>query len=617
MPRVKRSSIETIRQRVSLVDVAGAYTQLKKAGAQFRGLSPFGQEKTPSFFVHPEKNVFICYSSGNAGDLFRFVELKENLTFNEVVETLARRYNIPLEYEDDGTPPEKLSLRKELLSLHEWMGNYYHQLFLASDKTGSYAREYWTKGRHFPMELAEEFQIGFAPAQDRSVVEKVCRQSFSLEAIRNSGLFYLRDNETNPRNARPRFRGRLMIPIRDVQGRIVAFTARQTELTPKDDPSHDAKYINSPETPIFRKGDLLFNLDRARQHTEDSAPLIMVEGQLDCLRCWNAGIKNAIAPQGTAITEHQMTLIRRYTSQLLCVLDGDKAGQKAALRMLPMALQSGLEVNFIALPEGTDPDDLLRENRETWEVLASQPVSPMLFAVRALYPGDRGSPRDKAEALQSIFQILAACDSAVARDAYLEELVRETRIERHTLATDLQRYLDRQSSGAPQHSETSKTDPLSTPNGKLTSVEYQLLFILLNHAELAFKISEVLNPEWIKPETLEGRLLRRILAEFREGHELDTHDLDDLLENDEEKNYIYRILAEKFFYEDPIKEANCCLNSIFVNHLNQKKKEIEVALLNHTPNSPVSLQELHRQRIEIRRFRDKPPQLVHPSQIES
>lgn len=610
MPRVKRSCIENIRQRVSLVDVAGAYTQLKRAGAQYRGLSPFSHEKTPSFYVHPDKNVFTCYSSGNAGDLFRFVELKENLTFNEAVETLARRYNIPLEYEDDGSPPEQLSLRKELLNLHEWIGNYYHQVFLSSGATGNFAREYWTEKRRFPLQLAQDFQIGFAPTQENHLIEKICRQSFSLEAIRSSGLFYLRDNETNPRNARPRFRGRLMIPIRDVQGRIVAFTARQTDLTPKDDPTHDAKYVNSPETPIFRKGDILFNLDRARQSVEDHPHLVMVEGQLDCLRCWDAGIKNAIAPQGTAVTEHQLTLVRRYTNKLLCVLDGDRAGQKAALRLLPIALKSGLEVNFIVLPEGADPDELLLNRRDFWEKLITHPLSPIAFAIRALYPGEKGSPRDKAEALQSIFQILSACDSVVAREAYLEELVRETRIEHHILTTDFQRFLERQASGAPMEPMASLSADPSTSNGKLTTVEYQLLFILLNHAELAFKIAEVLNLEWINPETLEGRLLRRILAEFREGHELDTHDLDDLLENDEEKNYIYRILAEKFFYENPIREANRCLSKIFVNYLDQRKKEIEVALLNHSNNSPVSLQELYRQRIELRRLRRNPPQLV-------
>ena len=158
-----------------------------------------------------------------------------------------------------------------------------------------------------------------------------------------------------------RFRGRLMIPIRDHQGRISAFTARQLELTPQDDPSREAKYVNSPETPLFNKGALLFNMDRARMEVGPEVPFVMVEGQLDAIRCWSVGIKGVVAPQGTGITESQLRLIKRYEPRMLCLMDGDRAGMQAALRMLPIALAQGVETSFIPLNEGEDPDDFLKK----------------------------------------------------------------------------------------------------------------------------------------------------------------------------------------------------------------------------------------------------------------
>ncbi|GHC11233.1 DNA primase [Cerasicoccus arenae] len=361
MPRIARSCIETIRQQVSLVDVAGAYTQMKRAGAQWRGLSPFNTEKTPSFYVHPEKNVFHDYSSGNAGDLFRFVMLKENLGFNDAIEFIASRYNVPLEYDNDGAPPERASLRKELFTLHEVAVDYFHRAFFADHPEAEFIRQYWTEKRHFPIEVAREFKIGLAPSNGDGFVKYIVDKGFSMEALKACGLLYIFDNARDASRARARFRGRLMIPIRDIQGRVIAFTARQTDLTPDDDSSKEAKYVNSPETPIFYKSGVLFGLDHARQHIDESKAFVLVEGQLDCLRCFEQGVHTAVAPQGTAITEQQLGLLRKYTPKLEVLLDGDRAGQKGAMRMLPLALAAGLEVYFLPLPTGLDPDDLLRD----------------------------------------------------------------------------------------------------------------------------------------------------------------------------------------------------------------------------------------------------------------
>lgn len=607
MPRIKRSSIEDLRQRVSLVDVAGAYTQMKRAGSQFRGLSPFNPEKSPSFFIHPEKNVFKDYSSGNAGDLFRFIQLRENLNFHEAVETVAQRFGIQLEYEDDGMPPERMSLRKELFEVHEAATSYFHRCLLAERPEAEAMRQYWVEERGFPMELAEDFKVGFSPPKGDGFLQYISKKGFSIEALRESGLIYLRDHDKDLSRARARFRGRLMIPIRDVQGRVIAFTARVTDQTPKDDPSHEAKYINSPETPIFYKSHVLFGLERARTEIPEGGSLVMVEGQLDCLRCWQQGVRNAVAPQGTAITEHQMALVRRYTSKLECLLDGDSAGQKAALRTLPLALKAGLEVTFLVLPEGADPDDLLREGgSEALEKLRESNLSAMDYLARALLPNPGAATgRDKSEALERAFAIVRECESSIVREDYLNQLSRLIQVDQEAIRRDFKASANtKQSPSQPNQG----TEPQKTvSNEKLTSVEAELVSLALHHESIGEKISEIIDNEWIDTSTLPGAMLVRILAAHVEREWPGSDNIDALLDNDEERNFIYRLLSDEPAVEDLAGAVNQCLNLIFARYLGKQRKEIETAILNET--NTAKKQELFTKRSQLRAIQSTPPKI--------
>jgi len=605
MPRVKRSTIDTIRQQVSLVDVVGPYSNLKRAGSNYKGLSPFTQEKTPSFFVNPSKNVYTCFSSGNSGDIFHFVQQKENLTFYEAIEVLAKRYNIKIEYEDDGTPPEKASLRKELFEIHEIATEYYHQKLLEDTPEAQKMRSYWTEQRAFPLEVAVDYKIGLAPANDAGLIRTLIEKKCSPQAIKEAGLLYVRDYDRDLSNTRPRFRGRLMIPIRDVQGRVVAFTARQTELTPQDDASREAKYINSPETPIFVKSYILFNLERARLHLQDDNPLIFVEGQLDAIRCWHAGIKNAVAPQGTAVTDGQLSLARRYVAHIDCLLDGDNAGQKASMRILPIAFKAGLEVRFLQLPAGSDPDELLaKSGQQAIDDLRQQAMTSIQFAVHSLI-GDRPlNPRQKSEAIKQIFQCIQQTDSAIVKDAYLNELAQITKIERYTLDAD---FAKQKPLSAPQ--PTTEKKGQENFSDKLTSSEYVLLFIALNDEELASKIAEQLNPEWIKTNHTEGRLLARIMEEHRERLWEGINYCEHLFEDENERNYFYRVINEDFFYEEPVKEANINLKKIFLDYFNRERSKIDNQLLNTPKTDAATIRELHRKRKDIRILIQNPPRL--------
>lgn len=630
MPKIKRSSIEAIRQQINLVDVAGAYTQMKRAGSQWRGLSPFASEKTPSFFVHPEKNVFMDYSSGNAGDLFRFVELKENLNFQEAVEMLAGRYNITLEYEDDGTPPERVSLRKELLELHEEAADYYHRAFLADHEQAAAMREYWEKQRNFPLEHAKAFRIGFSPTSGEGLIRALQKKNFSLEAIRHSGLFYLRDTDRDLSRAKPRFRGRLMIPICDVQGRVVAFTARVTDLTPADDPTAQAKYVNSPETPIFSKSNLLFGLNHARKHISEGEAFLLVEGQLDALRCYQMGLNCAVAPQGTAITEAQMALLRRYTNKVEVLLDGDAAGQRAALRMLPIGLAAGLEVVFLPLPQGSDPDALLSEQgTAAVESLRAGRLSAMTFAVRTLLPEvSKASAQDKAAALERCFALLLKCDSSVVRADYLVELAYLARTERGALERDFhlyeqrhrdsERYAQGQQQADGGNSATVAHNPLSpfntgnaATNGKLTSVEEEILFALLHFPQLSRPTSEAIDNEWINTSTTAGNLLSRVLAHALEDTFEGLSHLEPIVENEEEKAYIYQLVGKFSELEDPIQFLNMCFKQLYQDFIRNERQKIAQERANNPSPTP---EQKNFQRTQILKLREltaqEPPHLL-------
>lgn len=647
MPKIKRSSIEAIRHQVNLVDVAGAYTQMKRAGSQWRGLSPFGAEKTPSFFVHPEKNVFMDYSSGNAGDLFRFVQLKENLNFHEAVEMLASRFNIPLEYEDDGMPPERASLRKELLELHEVVADYYHRAFLAEHEQAATLRQYWENDRKFPMELAKDFRIGIAPTSAEGLIKTLQKHNFSTEAVSASGLLYMRQSDRDYARGKPRFRGRLMIPICDVQGRVVAFTARVTSLTPEDDPTFQAKYVNSPETPIFSKSHLLFGLEHARKHITEGEPFILVEGQLDALRCYQVGVHCAVAPQGTAITEAQMTLLRRYTNKVEVLLDGDSAGQRAALRMLPLALKAGLAVSFLPLPQGSDPDQLLAlEGTKALPMLRKNALNAMTFAVRSLLPDVGGAtPQDKSSMLERCFSLLVQCDSAVVRSDYLLELAHLARTERGALERDFHLYEVRHAEK--QRFATQNTADGQQPNrdagdhypgagtalqegsnaagsgffttsgtgeatnGKLTSVEEEILFVLLHFPQLSRPAAETIDSEWINTESTAGNLLSRVLAHAREDVFEGLNYLDPILEKEDERDYIYQLVGRFSEPEDPIHSINVCLKQLFQEYIRNERQKIAQQRANN-PSPTAEQKEFQRQQIlKLRELtQQKPPHLL-------
>ena len=613
MPVIKPTCLRDLKVRVNIVDVVSRVATLRKAGSRFKGLCPFHNEKSPSFHVDPDKGFYKCFGCGKAGDVITFVRETEQLSFTEAIETLGKRFGVPIEYEEGSGGPsrEERSLRQEIFDIHETAAEHYHQVFKGASATGEWMRAYWTDKRRFTMELADEFKIGAAEPADSSLAAALLKKKYSEEALRQCGLFFVRDGAIlGLGSLKPRFRGRLMIPIRDHQGRVVAFTARQTDLTPQDDPAREAKYVNSPETPIFTKGNLLFNLDRARTNAGEGKPFVLVEGQLDALRSWSVGLKTAIAPQGTSITEGQLVLLRRYHTQVECFFDGDGAGQKAALRFLPMALKAGLEVRFLGGATDTkiDPDLLfLERGLAGYEEVRKDSLSAMAFACRALLPSpETATPEQKARIAQELHALILNAESEVARSQFLAEAAQLLRLPLSALQRDfdVQRSrLIRQQAARPAAPSASEDAPISDTPLVVTkdTSEHHLLLFILHFETLGRPLSLTLPHDWIDLTHPAGVLLNRFLAEFEQDSWPGRDHLETLLESPEERALIASMLFESPKVDDPAKVANEALRQIQARTLEPRVRQIELALANTHADSNVDANSLFKELLDIKR----------------
>lgn len=614
MPVIKANSIRDLKNRVNIHDVVARVVTLKKAGAgRFKGLCPFHSEKTPSFNVSADKGFYKCFGCGKAGDMIAFVMETEGLQFTESVEAIAQRFGFTLEYEEGSGGPSKetRSLRQEIFEIHDLAADFYRQAFLAPTPHGNFIRDYWVKNRKFTPELAEDFKIGFAPVEDQALAAALLKRKFTEDALRQCGLFFIRDGVIPTLGAmRPRFRGRLMIPIRDHQGRVVAFTARQLELTPKDDPSHEAKYVNSPETPIFTKSNLLFNLDRARSHAGEGHPFVLVEGQLDALRCWSVGLRTAIAPQGTSITEGQLALLRRYHAQVECFFDSDSAGQKAALRFLPMALKAGLEVRFLKLAgaEKLDPDLLfLEKGIAAYEEVRRGALAAMPFAKQAFLPDPaRASFNERMNAVRSMVEIALQADTQIARDDYLQQISLLLGVQPDAIRSEVASLEKRK--GLRHAAAPETATPVGT-DSHTKGFEEHLLYVCLHNEPFLHALASQLSTDWIDTNSLAGRLLDRFLAEVQHNGWNGRETLEQLLESEEEKSLVATMLFQAPGDEDWNKIVNEGLRHLQKRFLEPKKQQIELEIASKGAIGDAALPSLLKQRAEITRQLLNPPRV--------
>jgi DNA primase len=420
---IKDSSVQAVLEAASIVDVISGYTSLRKRGITYSGLCPFHQEKTPSFSVNADKGLYYCFGCGEGGDVVRFMEHMENLSFTEVIEQLGERYGIALEYEESGGPDTGRRDREaRLLQLLEKAAKFF-ELLLWESPSGQGAREYLEK-RGLGREVCGVFRVGLSPDAWRGLHQRATQQGFSERELEDAGLLVRQTGKTYDR-----FRGRLMFPLVDHRGRVVGFGGR----TLKDE---NPKYLNSPEGPLYQKGHLLYGLYQARRAIAEADEVVVVEGYTDVLGLAQSGVKNVVASMGTSLTDGQIGLMMRFTSNITFMFDADRAGTEAMLRSGELARGHSLRPRVAVLPAGKDPADIAVQGgmEQVSKVLAGK-MSLLGFELRqALDRGDTATSDGRVRAFEEVRRIMERAVSPKEREEEIPIVADRLRLSSDSVA---------------------------------------------------------------------------------------------------------------------------------------------------------------------------------------
>lgn len=433
--RIPQEVIDEVRERTNIVEVVGQYVQLKKSGKNYVGLCPFHEEKTPSFSVVEDKQIFHCFGCGKGGNVFTFLQELEGLSFPESVKKVADMEQISLGVEISTEPTGESSNRLQpLISLHEKIRDLYHHI-LVNTKAGEEALAYLHK-RGLSDQLIDEFHIGFAPNQ-RDFLVQICRKDRVPEDVMaRSGLFIQRDDGSFS----DRFYQRVMFPLNDARGKTIGFSGRllQTKDFPGDE---QPKYLNSPETELFNKREVLFNFDKARNEIRKQGEAILFEGFMDVLAAWQADIKIGLASMGTSLTEQQITAIERITNHVIVAYDGDRAGLAATDRALAiLGAHSRLSLSAVTIPEKLDPDEYLHKYgpEELRNLLQHGRQTPFVFQMHYRKKDvNLDNEADRLAYLNGLVDELVKVQSPVEQDLYLGQLADDFNLTRESLKQQL------------------------------------------------------------------------------------------------------------------------------------------------------------------------------------
>ena len=518
--------IEEIKAKIDIVQLIGQSVKLSRAGRNFKGLCPFHGENSPSFMVSPERGTWRCFGCGEHGDAFSFLEKYEHLTFVEALEQLAKKAGITLtKLTRDAHHRES---KQRLYDMHSLAAEFYAYL-LAEHPTAEVAREYLVQ-RNISAETSKQFTLGYAPNSWQSLTDFLQKKGFQPQEIVQSGLSTTGQNNSDY----DRFRGRLMFPVADAMNRIVGFSGRSLDNTDKG-----PKYLNTGETDLFHKGRLLYGLSQAKEAIRKSDRLVLVEGNLDVLSSHQAGVKEVVAPLGTALTPEQVSLIKRFTQKVYLSFDGDKAGQEATRRSIQLLKEQELEVKVVQLLVGSDPDDCIQNDPKQWKASLNKAKDVFDYYLSwTTREFDLNTERGKREASQQLIPFLNATSDPVARAFLLQKAANALTIDEASLNQQLlqPRRIAKSSRFTVPVSVKNTTDSreyllttyllstlLSAPADELTPTQAQVLVKSISaeslaqdaHRRLLATITEVMKQEGsIKVEKIAQKLAPEDLEMF-------------------------------------------------------------------------------------------------------
>jgi DNA primase len=424
---------DEVRRRADIVSLIGEHVALKKAGRNYLGLCPFHQEKTPSFNVSPEKQIFHCYGCGEGGDVFSFLMKFNQLTFPEALRQLARKVGVIIPEKPLGREAkERYTLKEQILKVNEIAAGHFVRTL--QSPAGEGARAYLRR-RGIGEEAIRTFRLGFAPERWRDLLDHLGKNGVSVQLAEQAGLV-VQKVERKEGGCYDRFRGRLMIPIEDADGRVIAFGGRLMQAV-----QGQPKYLNSPESPVYTKGNNLFGLFRTREAVREKGFAILVEGYFDLIALWNAGITHVVATLGTALTRAQVDLLRRYATRVAAVFDPDEAGRKALARSLELFLAGNVHARAVILPEGCDPDDYVRtQGREKMEA-ALAGAQPLVDYYIEEILGGRGTLEEDRDKLREAVAFVSRIGDAVERNLFIKKISETLRVDQEVLKAEVRRVL--------------------------------------------------------------------------------------------------------------------------------------------------------------------------------
>jgi len=494
------SVIDEVKQRTDIVEVVSQYASLKKAGRNLTALCPFHSEKHPSFFVYPEQQSWHCFGACNTGgDVLSFVMKKQGIDFGEALRFLAQRAGIvvPSKFGPEAGGDEK----QRLYEINQAATQYFHNS-LVNSAAGKTAKSYFDS-RGFTLETIADFQLGFSPNSWEALKQYLVERGYTEGELLTVGLVV----EAEDGKTHDRFRNRLMFPIFDAQGRITGFGARVLD-------DSMPKYVNSPQTPLFDKSSILYGIDRAKSAIRQQDKAVIVEGYMDVITAHQNGSNNAVASMGTSVTEKQVSTLKRLSKNIVLALDADAAGEEAMLRCVGYENTLDTEVRVILLPSGKDPDDVIKEDTQTWQKLLEEALPVVDYTFNMFTSAlDLTTAKDKSLARDKLLPIIAEIKDSVRKAHYLQKLAHLIRVNERILEADLAR---RKSSQARYRAGEPKPEAVAHAVHPLTSspLEEYCLALLLQHPELKSSCQD------ISPEYFESSENREILVIWQRTKDL-------------------------------------------------------------------------------------------------
>lgn len=432
---ISQQTINDIFSTARVEEVISDFVQIKKSGSNYKALSPFSDEKTPSFMISPAKQIWKDFSSGKGGNVVSFLMELEQYSYPEALRYLAKKYNIEIvedQYELSESQEEEKKLKEQLFQIHEVAKDYFEKQLWESEEGKNVGLSYF-KERGFEDEVIRKFQLGYSPKQRDAFTQYALEKGYKKEILEASGLSIFKENYEADR-----FRERVMFPIFSNSGRCLGFGGRVLKSAEKT-----AKYINSPETEIYHKSQIVFGLFQAKKEIVKQDVCYLVEGYTDVVSLFQNGIENVVASSGTALTQEHIRLIKRFTTHIVLLFDGDSAGINASLRSIDMILKEGLSVKVVLFPEGEDPDSFSRTHSraEITSFLNENATDFIQFKTELLLKDSNNDPIKKSEVIKDILKSIASVQDAIQREIYIQNTSKLLEISEHSLHRDLQQML--------------------------------------------------------------------------------------------------------------------------------------------------------------------------------